>query len=73
MSAEQHYTTAIIRLAFARTHPGYVYHGLTENDKRAVKLDSVPPVVFSEAASEVRSFAAAGQYDAGWERKVDIR
>lgn len=60
------------RLAFVRAgtvrRGSYVYDDLAEDDPRAVPLGAVPPVVFSEAASDVANFAAAGTFEAEWER-----
>ena len=71
---EQEFTTAIKRLAFIRADSvqrgSYVYDDLADDDERALKLGEVPPVVFSEAAGDVAAFAAAGQFDPDWERKV---
>ncbi len=71
---EQEFTTAVLRLAFARTDTikrgSYVYDDLKEQDRRALKLGEVPPVIFSEVASDVAMFAAAGEYHEDWEKKV---
>ena len=71
---EQEYPTALKWLSFVRTDAirrgSYVYDDLEDNDPRTLKLGEVPPVVFCEAAADVQTFAAAGAYDADWERKV---
>jgi hypothetical protein len=71
---EQEFTTAILRLAFARTDTikrgSYIYDDLKEQDSRALKLGEVPPVIFSEAAGDVAMFAAVGEYHQDWEKKV---
>ena len=71
---EMEFTTALKRLAFVRMKTvqrgSYVYDDLKEQDERALKLGAVPPVVFSEAAADVQSFAAAGEYAEDWEKKV---
>ncbi len=71
---EQEFTTAIKRLAFARTDTikrgSYIYDDLKDQDERIVKLGDVPPIIFSEVAAEVQTFAAAGEYAEDWERKV---
>ena len=71
---EQQFNTALKRLAFVRAETdgrnSDVYDDLTVKDEHALTLGEVPPVVFSEAAGDVATFAAAGQYDPDWERKV---
>lgn len=71
---EQGVTTAIKRLAFARIDTikrgSYVYDDLKEQDERIIPLGNVPPIVFSEIAADVQSFAAAGEYSKDWEQKV---
>ncbi len=71
---EQEFTTAIKRLAFARTDTirrgSYVYDDLKEKDERIVPLGDVPPIIFSEIAADVQTFAAAGEYAEDWEKKV---
>jgi hypothetical protein len=71
---EQEFTTAIKRLAFARTDSirrgSYVYDDLKEKDERIVTLGDVPPIIFSEIAADVQNFAAAGEYTEDWEKKV---
>ena len=71
---EQGFDTALKWLSFVRAgaigRGSYVYDDLQDNDPRALKLGEVPPVVFSEAAADVQTFAAAGAYDPDWERKV---
>lgn len=46
------------------THP----HRIVE--QALLKLGEVPPVVFSEAATNVQSFAALGHYDENWQQRV---
>ncbi|HLV97435.1 MAG TPA: DUF4132 domain-containing protein [Ktedonobacterales bacterium] len=71
---EQEFTTAIKRLAFARTDTiqrgSYIYDDLKEKDERSIKLGEVPPIIFSEIAADVQNFAAAGEYREDWEKKV---
>jgi hypothetical protein len=71
---EQAYNTAIERLAFARTDTikrgSYVYDDLKELDERIIKLGDVPPIIFSEIAADLQTFAAAGEYTEDWKRKV---
>jgi hypothetical protein len=71
---EQEWNTAILRLAFARADTirrgSYIYDELKEKDSRALTLGEVPPVIFSEATSDVAMFAAAGEYHEDWEKKV---
>ncbi len=63
----------LLGLAFLRADPEHrtCRYGdyVGENDPRLIKLGNVPPIVLSEAASDVQRFAAAGQYDAEWENK----
>lgn len=71
---EQGFNTAIKRLAFARADTikrgSYIYDDLKERDERVIKLGYVPPIIFSEIAADVQTFAAAGEYTEDWERKV---
>lgn len=71
---EQEFTTAIKRLAFAQADTikrgSYIYDDLKERDERIIKLGDVPPIIFSEIASDVQTFAAAGEYAKDWQRKV---
>ncbi|HEY7122779.1 MAG TPA: DUF4132 domain-containing protein [Ktedonobacterales bacterium] len=46
------------------THP----HRIIEQD--LLKLGEIPPVVFSEAAANVQSFAALGSYDEHWQKRL---
>lgn len=71
---EQNVTTALKRLAFVpagsmRTG-SYVYNDLKDDDARIMLLGDVPAVVFSEAAADVQTFAAAGSYAEDWEKQV---
>ncbi len=71
---EQEFSTAIKRLAFARVDTSkrgsYVYDDLKDQDERLIKLGDVPPIIFSEIAADVQTFAAAGEYTEDWEKKV---
>ena len=71
---EQEFSTAIKRLAFAQADTikrgSYIYDELREQDTRIIKLSDVPPIIFSEIAADVQTFAAAGAYTEDWERKV---
>lgn len=71
---EQEFTTAIKRLAFARVDTikrgSYVYDDLKAQDERIIPLGDVPPIIFSEVAANVQTFAAAGEYSEDWEHKV---
>lgn len=66
--------TALKRLAFVRSDRDsqglYDPYDLRTNEPYALKLRMVPPAIFSEAATDVQAFAAAGQYDAEWECNV---
>ncbi|HEU5199892.1 MAG TPA: DUF4132 domain-containing protein [Ktedonobacterales bacterium] len=74
VASEQGFNTAIKRLAFARIDTikrgSYIYDDLQERDVRIIKLGEVPPIIFSEIAADVQTFAAAGEYTEDWERKV---
>ncbi len=50
----------------------YDYYRPYKIDEAALlKLAEVPPVVFSEAAANVQSFAALGHYDPDWQQKIE--
>jgi hypothetical protein len=74
VGCEQVYTSAVGRLMFVCSDTvqrgSYVYDDPGEHDSRVLKLGVVPPIIFSEAVADVQHFAAAGQYDADWEKKV---
>jgi hypothetical protein len=63
----------LLGLGFLRADPGNRARryddSIADNDPRLIKLGDVPPIVLSEAASDVQRFAAAGTYDAKWENK----
>ncbi|HEY7357838.1 MAG TPA: DUF4132 domain-containing protein [Ktedonobacterales bacterium] len=71
---EKEFSTAIKRLAFARVDTikrgSYIYDDLKEQDERLIKLGDVPPIIFSEIAADVQTFAATGEYTEDWEKKV---
>ncbi len=71
---EQGMDTAVLWLAFARTDTmgrgSYIYDDLPEREGLALALGEVPPTIFSEIASDVAMFAAAGEYHKDWERRV---
>jgi hypothetical protein len=49
----------------------YDYYRPYKIDEAALlKLSEVPPVILSEAAANVQSFAALGQYDPDWQKKA---
>jgi hypothetical protein len=66
---EQEVTTAIKRLAFAK-RGSYLYDYLSDRNEHIINLGDVPPIIFSEVAADVQTFAAAGEYTEDWERKV---
>ena len=45
------------------------YHPQKIDETVLLKLAEVPPVVFSEAASNVQSFAALGHFDTNWQKE----
>lgn len=71
---EQKLTAGIGKLGFVRSETiergSYVYDDPVETDPRLLKLGDVPPIVFSETVANVQSFAATGQYDAEWKKKI---
>lgn len=80
---EGNWPTPLIRLCFARSGTVARIKQASENDtfdpysrpqkiveQDLLKLGEIPPVLFSEAATNVQSFAALGRYDENWQQRM---
>lgn len=67
---------ALVRLLFLkdeRISHGIPFSYLQKDDPRILKLGDVPPLVFSEAAGDVQTFAVSGLYQENWKEKLRYR